>query len=75
MARSVRSQQACSELGKAPDTRAFAKDFANFYGVEKLNDQAYEKARSVKHSSDKKGSSHAGSPGKLSNALTEDPCF
>jgi hypothetical protein len=73
---SRRSQAACSEVGKAPDTRAFAKDYANFYGTENLSKPAYDKARSVKHSgSEKNGSSHHGTPSKISATLTEDPCF
>jgi hypothetical protein len=55
-------------MGKAPDTRAFAKDYANFYGAESLTKEGYEKARSVKYSnSDKKSQD---SQAKISQAMS-----
>ena len=32
-----------------PSTRAFAKDFANFYGEDRVSSKAYAQARAIKH--------------------------
>ena len=59
--------------GVPPSTRQFAKDYANFYAVDDINDRAYDSVKTLKDSNQAKSQQDSGTKSAYSSQQRSVP--